>query len=80
MTVKETEGLDTVLFGSGRELVDIKCFRGDREDVTGADIKGQIHSALMQKRMNRATISDSPPHSGVTKVNVREFVAGLAAA
>lgn len=80
MTAKEKDSLDAFIFGEGRELVDFKCFRGDREDVTGADIKDEIHSALMQKRMNRAHISEVPPRSGVATVNVREFVAGLVTA
>jgi hypothetical protein len=77
MVTKENDGLDSLLFGDGRELVDFKCFRGDREDVSAADIKEQIHSALMQKRMNRATMSETPPRPDVARVNVREFVKGL---
>jgi hypothetical protein len=80
MVAKEKDGLDALLFGDGAELVDFKCFRGDREDVTEADIKEQIHSAFMQKRMDRAVISGTPPRPGVPTINVRKFVADLMAA
>lgn len=80
MTTKEKDGLDAFIFGEGGELMDFKCFRGEREDVSEADIKEQIHSAFMQKKMNRATISEVPPRHDVPNVNVREFVKSLAAA
>ncbi len=77
MAPKDRDGLDALLFGEGRELVDFKCFRGDREDVTDADIKAQIHSAFMQKRMDRAIVTDDPPSANVATINVRKFVADL---
>lgn len=77
MAMKEKDGLDALLFGEGVELVDFKCFRGDREDVSEDDLKTQIHSALMQKRMSRATVSNDPPATGVTRVNVRDFLKAL---
>lgn len=79
MTTKEKDGLDALLFQEGIDLVDFKCFRGDREDVSEKEIKEQIHAALMQRKMNRATISDSPPEIGASRVNVREFLKGLPA-
>lgn len=77
MTTKEKDGLDALLFGDGVELVDFKCFRGDREDVTAADIKAEIHSAFMQKRMDRAVISDDPPAPDVKRINVKDFAQKL---
>lgn len=79
MPIREKDGLDALLFGEGVELVDFKCFRGDREDVTEADIKEQIHSALMQKRMDRAIVSDDPPAPSVTTINTKHFVEKLLA-
>jgi hypothetical protein len=79
MATKEKDGLDALLFQEGIDLVDFKCFRGDRQDVSPEEIKEQIHSAFMQRRMKRATVSDSPPSTGVKRVNVREFLKGLPA-
>lgn len=79
MSPKEKDGLDALLFGEGVELLNFKCCRGDREDVSADDIKQQIHSALMQRRMDRAWVSDAPPTPGVKRINVRSFVADLMA-
>lgn len=79
MSAKDCEALDTLVFGpEGKSLVDFRCFRGDREDVSEDDIQKQIHSAMMQKRMKRAVIGARAPNSGVEPQNVREFVNGLA--
>ena len=77
MTMKEKDGLDALLFGEGVELVNFKCFRGDREDVSEDDIKTEIHSALMQKRMQRAVVSKDPPSTGAIRVNVKDFLKDL---
>jgi hypothetical protein len=78
MTANEKDGLDALLFGTeGTELVDFKCFRGDREDISEDDIKEQIHSALMQKKMGRAMVSTTAPRPDVAPVSVSQFVRGL---
>jgi hypothetical protein len=78
MNAKERDALDVLLFGTdGTELLDFKCFRGDRPDVSEDEIRDQIHSAIMQKRMKRATISADPPRPDVPRTNVREFVQDL---
>jgi hypothetical protein len=79
MLTKEKDALDALLFGEGVELIDFKCFRGDREDVTEAEIKEQIHSAFMQKRMGRAVVADRAPVPQVALINVRKFVSDLMA-
>lgn len=61
----------------GGHVVDFKCFRGDRADVTEDDIKKEIHSAVMQRKMKRATVSHDPPTTGVVAQNVREFIKTL---
>jgi hypothetical protein len=77
MTVREKDGVEAVLFGAEQELLDFKCFRGDRADVAEDDIKKQIHSAFVQKKMKRAQISSDVPPTNVAPQNVREFVKGL---
>jgi hypothetical protein len=78
MINKDGDGLDVFLFAEGADLVDFKCFRGDRDDISEGDIRAQIHSALMQRKMKRADISQDPPEAGVAVVDVREFVAEMA--
>jgi len=77
MVAKEKDGIDAFLFADGIELQDFRCFRGDREDVDPEDIKKQIHSAFVQKKMKRATVSAEPPKTSVAAQDVREFVMEL---
>ena len=77
-TLSQKDGLDALLFGAeGVDLLDFKCFRGDRPDVDEADIKKQIHSAFMQRKMKRASVSVTAPVPNVPLQDVKEFVAGL---
>jgi len=78
MVAKEKDGIDAFLFGESRELMDFRCFRGDRADVTPEEIKKQVHSAFMQRKMKRAVISSEPPSPAVAAQDVREFVNELA--
>lgn len=77
MAAREGDGLDAILFSEGAELVDFKCFRGDRTDISEADIRREIHSAFMQRKMGRASVSNTPPATGVSAMCVEEFVEGL---
>jgi hypothetical protein len=76
MITPERDGIEGVLFGD-TELLDFKCFRGDRTDVSEDDIKQQIHSAFMQRKMKQAVISADAPCPDVPLQNVREFVRDL---
>jgi hypothetical protein len=78
MVAKEKDGIDAFLFAEGTELLDFKCFRGDRTNVSEDDIKAEVHSAFMQRKMKRAVISSEPPKNGVAAQNVRDFVGELA--
>jgi len=78
MAAKERDGLDAFLFSESAELVDIKCFRGHRDDISEQDVRDQIHEAFMQQRLKRAVVSSQPPSMEVPQVNVRDFVADLA--
>ncbi len=63
---------------SGEELVNVKFFRGTRNDVITVDeIHGQARSAIMQHKMKTATVSEMAPVSSHPVVDVREFVAAL---
>lgn len=77
MAAREVDGLDALLFSESAELVDFKCFRGDRDDITEDDIRREIHSAIMQRKMGRASVSSAPPQTGVASMSVKEFVKGL---
>jgi hypothetical protein len=79
MEIREGNALNVLLFGTGGdgELVDIKCFRGDREDVTASDIRREIHDAIMQHKMHPQRATRTAPNSGVGRVDVVEFVKGL---
>lgn len=77
MAMKEGDGLDGFLFSESAKLEDLKCFRGDRDDITEDDVRTQIHSAFMQRKMKRATVTADPPSWGVEPMDVREFVANL---
>lgn len=78
MVAQDKDGTDAFLFGEGMELLDFKCFRGDRANVTEDDIRKEVHSAFMQRKMKRAVISGTPPTPPVAVAqNVREFVKDL---
>ncbi len=77
MAARDGDGLDALLFSESAELVDFKCFRGDRDDISEGDIRREIHSANMQRKMGRALVSRTPPATGVTGMSVKDFVNGL---
>ena len=64
--------------GHGDEVINVKFFRGVRNDViTAKEIKEQARSAVMQRKLGTATVSDSAPISKHPVIDVREFVANL---
>ena len=78
MIIQEQGALDVLLFDTeGEELLDIKCFRGDREDVTPEDIREQIHFGLMQHKMRPQLATSKSPKSGVGQEDVADLVKGL---
>jgi hypothetical protein len=79
MANREDDGLDVFLFSKGKTLVDLKCFRGDRPNISEQELRDQIHSAFMQKKMGRAKVSSDAPVASVSPINVRDFIASLAA-
>jgi hypothetical protein len=64
--------------GHGEELVNVKFFRGRRDDViTAHEIKEESRKAVMQHRLQEATVSREAPRSTRPSINVAEFVAAL---
>jgi hypothetical protein len=60
------------------ELVNIKFFRGTRDDaIAGSEIKGQAHRANMQLLMGTAGVSATAPKSAHPSIDVANFVASL---
>jgi len=81
MTNREGSALDVLLFGKGdEELVDIKCFRGDRENVSARDIEQQVHEGIMQHKMHPGRATSAAPRTNVEAVDVARFVERLALA
>jgi hypothetical protein len=77
ITVEEC-GVDVLLFESkGEELLDIKCFRGDRADTSAEEIKAAIHSGIMQHRLQPNIASPHAPTLGVEPRDMEEFVKDL---
>ena len=78
MTFREGKALDVLLFGTeGEELVDIKCFRGHRDNIDPADIDRQIQDAIVQHKMHPNRASNMAPTTGIESVDVAEFVKRL---
>jgi len=60
------------------DLVNVKFFRGTRDDlITRDEIFGQFRSAKMQRAQGLATVTDFAPRSDHPVMDVRELVAGL---
>jgi len=77
MSTHEENTLDAFLFSADIQLTDLKCFRGDKQDVTEDEILHQIHSAFMQKKIGHAHVSNKSPASNLAVVDVKEFVTSL---
>lgn len=75
---KGRDGLMECLSGHDMELVNIKFFRGNRDDViTAEEICAEAHSAIMQRRMGTATVTREAPKSTKPPMDVQEFAAQL---
>lgn len=78
MSDQENGKAECPFSGHGEELVNLKFFRGSRNDVIdGLEIKEQFRSAVMQHRQKTATVTKNAPVSAHPVINVREFVASL---
>jgi hypothetical protein len=78
MSEHEKGHVDCPFSGHDIETVNVKFFRGRRDDViTAEEIREQARSAFMQCRMKAATISTVAPISSHPPVDVEEFVKSL---
>jgi hypothetical protein len=74
----ETDKAECPFSGHGEELVNVKFFRGRRDDIiTAAEMKEQARSAVMQRKLGTATVSKMAPVSPHPVLDVKEFVANL---
>lgn len=78
MLDQENEVAECPFSGNDETLINVKFFRGRRNDViTGDEIKEQARSAKMQVKLRTAVSSKIAPRSAHPSVNVRELVASL---
>lgn len=74
----EKDSAECPFSGHGEELMNVKFFRGNRDDVISSEeIKEQSRKAVMQHRLGIASVSKEAPRSGHPVINVAEFVANL---
>lgn len=74
----EMDKADCPFSGHDEELVNVKFFRGRRDDViTAAEIHEEARSAVMQRRLGTATVSKSAPVSAHPVIDVADFVTQL---
>ncbi|WP_152542925.1 hypothetical protein [Sphingobium sp. Ant17] len=72
------EGLDCPFSGHGEDLVNVKFFRGTRDDViTATEMLEQSSLAGTQVKVKAADVSRNAPVSKHEKINIREFAASL---
>lgn len=75
---QQIETAESPLSAHGEKLVNVKFFRGRRDDVISAkEIEEQAHKAVMQHKLGTATVSKLAPVSMHPVINVAEFVAKL---
>jgi hypothetical protein len=78
MSEHEKGHVDCPFSGHDETLINVKFFRGSRNDViTAAEIKEQARSAALQRKLGTAAVSSRAPVSPHPVINVREFVANL---
>jgi len=78
MMSEEKGVIECPFSGHGEELVNVKFFRGRRDDViTREEIREQFRSAVMQQRQKTATVSSAAPISDHPVLDVRDLVAPL---
>jgi hypothetical protein len=71
----EMDKADCPFSGHGEELINVKFFRGRRDDViTAEEIHEQARSAVMQRKLGTATVSSVAPISAHPVIDVADFV------
>ncbi len=78
MSSLDTGKADCPFTGQGESLVNVKFFRGTRDDIiTAQEITEQARHAVMQQRMGTATVAHEAPRSAHPSIDVARFVAEL---
>ena len=78
MSAIEGDALMSCLFArQDMRLLNIKFCRGSADTIDASDFRAEVHSAIMQSRMNPNKGSTHAPRSGLPRINVKEFVANL---
>lgn len=78
MSSLDTGKADCPFTGQGETLVNVKFFRGTRDDViTAQEIGEQARHAALQLRMGTASVSKEAPRSAHPSINVAQFVTEL---
>ncbi|UZW54030.1 hypothetical protein NUH86_10835 [Sphingobium sp. JS3065] len=78
MSQLEKGQVDCPFSGHGADLINVKFFRGRRDDIiTVEELKAEAQSAENQRLMKTATISATAPTSLHHVIDVREFAAHL---
>jgi hypothetical protein len=65
------------LADKGCTLENVKFFRGSRDMITVEEFQKEFHSALLQKKLKKASVSKDAPKSKVPEIDLKEFVATL---
>lgn len=70
--------IECAFSGHGDDLLNVKFFRGRRDDViTAEEINAEARNAVIQHKAGVATVSTTAPLSQHSTINVREFIAAL---
>ena len=74
----EKDGIFAALsLGSRQKLRNIKLCRGDQDVISAAELTGQSHSAIMQKRLKSVQSSTKAPVSKQPLVDVEALVSDM---
>ncbi|WP_338644511.1 hypothetical protein [Novosphingobium olei] len=76
--MQEMDKNDCPFSGHGADLINVKFFRGRRDDVIKREeILEQFRSANMQRRQKTATVGAHAPKSDHPVIDVKELVEAL---
>lgn len=78
MSEKEKGHVDCPFSGLDETLVNVRFFRGRRDDViSSGEIMEQARSAVLQCKLGTALVSPEAPRSPHPSVDIKEIVANL---
>jgi hypothetical protein len=78
MSANIADPLAGLLFGHGRELVNLKLLRGDLPHVTEKELREEAHSALLQVQLGQAVPhADFPEDRNANRIDVAQLATQL---